>query len=191
MSLKILMIIGAILAVVGVIVGTLILFNTIKQEGKVYFWGQERVVNEDVEKSGKVIGKMAFILIIIGVAMFISCRVIIDMPRGNNSIAAKNAEGVSTGEDETKQQGINARSGESISAEGTNTIVIKEKTIYFGEDTWDDNNMDDFSRYLDNIEKSRRLNLQDDYAVSSTYHKVEELLKEHGIFYESEERKEY
>lgn len=178
MSLKILMIIGAVLAVVGVIVGTLILFNTIKQEGKVYFLGQKRVVNEDVEKSGKVIGRIAFILIIIGLALFISCRAIINMPRGNDPITAKN---------ETKQQEINARSEESISAEGTDTIVIKGKTIQFDENSWDDNNMDDFSRYLDNIEKSRRLNLQDDYAVSSTYHKVEELLKEHGIFYESEE----
>lgn len=191
MSLKILMIIGAILAVIGVIVGTLILFNTIKQEGKVYFLGQKRVVNEEVEKSGKVIGRIAFILIIIGLALFISCRVIIDMPRGNNSITAKNVEGISTEEDETKQQGINAQSGESISAEGTDTIVIKEKTIHFDGGSWDYNNMDDFSQHLDDIVKSRRLNLRDDYAVSSTYHKVEELLKEHGIFYESAERKEY
>lgn len=105
---------------------------------------------------------------------------------GNDSIFSKDVKGAFVGDNPTKQEETDVQNGEIMGLAETDTIVIKGKTIRFDECSWEDNGIEEFGLYLETVEKSRVLSLQDDYAVSTVYHRVEELLKEQGIAYGTE-----
>lgn len=180
MSLKILMIVGVMLAIIGMILGVSTVFNTMRRDIQVFFFRRKLPsMDEDVEKSGKKLGKTALWLITIGLILFLTCYVEIYAPRGPASIFSENIK-----DDSVKQQETDTHNEEISDLEGTDdTIVIAGETIHFDECLWENDSIENFGSYLDTIEKTRKLSLQDDYAVASVYHRVEELLKEHGIIY--------
>lgn len=186
MSFGTLMIVGLILVILGMLLGALTVVKTIKRDIQIFFFRKKLPgIDADAQKSGKNIGKAAFGIIIVGLLLAISGYVLTHFI-GNDSIFSKDVKGAFVGDNPTKQEETDVQNGEIMGLAETDTIVIKGKTIRFDECSWEDNGIEEFGLYLETVEKSRVLSLQDDYAVSTVYHRVEELLKEQGIAYGTE-----
>ncbi len=183
MSFSALMIAGVILVILGILLGVSAFIKTIKRDIQIFFFRKKLPdIEADAEKSRKSIGKAAFGLVIIGLLLTVSSYVAIHFI-GNDSIFSENVEGAFSGDNQTKQRDEDEQKGKGFEVAETDTIVIGGKTIRFDGYSWEDNRIEDFDLYLETIEKTRVLSLQDDYAVSTVYHRVEELLNKYGIAY--------
>lgn len=146
---------------------------------------------DKVPASRKLLKKSCSILIIVGVVLLSLGLWIKFAPRGNNLFQSDNIDGISTGNDnvEYQQDQEHSTTGNYVSSNGESYsyyVIVSEKTIFINED--EIGGTEEFEEYL-NLEKIDRVHtglLVDDYAVSSTYHKVEELLDAYGMRYETE-----
>lgn len=189
--LKVVMCAGAFLCIMGCVLVIVKVIVAFKVRGiKKSFRETLSSMEENVEKSRKVIGKTAKWLILIGVILFVLCYIQIEVPRGNDSIFSKTVKGALKGENHTKQQEENTQYEEMADFGETDIIVIEGKIIRCNGHSWQKENIEEFGLYLDTIEQTGEFSLQDDYAVSAVYHKVEEFLQERGIVYVAEEGSE-
>lgn len=110
-------------------------------------------------------------------------------PRGNASFLAQPIDGVTTGNDNIKyqQEKENNIVGNYVATNGNSYlyyVTVSEKTIYFNGQKIGDT--EEFEEYLKKLDRGHTIFIEDDFAVSPTYHKVEELLNDYGMKYETE-----
>lgn len=134
---------------------------------------------------GKLSDKI--ICLTIAVIFLIIGLVILYASRGNDSFLSVNLKGINTGNDDIQsQQEPENRAASNIinSTEYEYSVVVSEKTILFNNQQIDDTNQ--FEAYLKTIDRQHTIILVDDFAVSATFHKVQELLDAYGMKYQME-----
>lgn len=139
---------------------------------------------KDTRKT-KHFSRTAFL--IIAVIFLIIGLVILYAPRGNDSFLSVDFKGINTGNDDMQsQQEPENRTASNIidSTEYECSVIVSEKMISFNNQQIDD--MDQFEAYLKTLDRQRTIILVDDFAVSATFYKVQELLDAYGMKYQME-----
>ena len=99
------------------------------------------------------------------------------MPRGNDSVISAGTVGATSGEgnqwtDETGTLG-------NSDLETDYSIVISGKKIVVNGRTYE--TIEAFEEVLKNMDRTKKVTLVDDFAVSATYHRVRELVNQYGL----------
>lgn len=131
--------------------------------------------------------KFYLIILTVGVilAVLLPLGVVIqDASRGNDTLSSTHVDGITVGNDsiEYQQSQINSITNQYVDTSGNNNsyhILISENTIYFnGQEI---GGVGKFEEYLRRLDRRSDVFLEDDFAVSLTYHEVEELLNDLGF----------
>lgn len=131
--------------------------------------------------------KFYLIILVVGVilAVLLPLGVVIqDASRGNDILSSTDVDGITVGNDsiEYQQSQINSMTNQYANTSGDSDsyyILISENTIFFnGQEI---GGVGAFEDYLRKLDRRSHVFLEDDFAVSLTYHKVEELLNDLGF----------
>lgn len=141
------------------------------------------------KNTGKVKHLGMKICLIIAVIFLIIGLVIQYASRGNDSFLSVNIEGINTGNEDLQYQ---QKQGEytigsimdTSEYKHSHAVVVSGKMISINNQQID--KIDQFEEYLKKFDRQYTVFLVDDFAVSATFHKVQELLDAYGIKYEME-----
>lgn len=107
------------------------------------------------------------------------------IPRGNDSLLSDDITGITKGNDSIKYQNdilVNYVDENGISYKYL--VSVCENTIFFNDS--EIGGIEEFEKYIKDLDRRYPIFLVDDFAVSPTYHKVEELIDNYGIDYKTE-----
>lgn len=144
-----------------------------------------------IEKARKTLKRSFTFFLGVGLILLLPGLWLNYAPRGNDSFLSTFIDGAEMGNDhvENQQENSNSTVGSGIEVKERDSfceIIVKEKRIIVhGQEI---GGTKDFETYLESNELNRRkkIFLVDDYAVSSTYHEIMELLDAKGMDYEIE-----
>ncbi len=139
--------------------------------------------------TGKVKRFGMIICFIIAIIFLIIGFVIQYASRGNDTFLSEDIEGINTGNDDMQYQ---QKQGVHITGNIMNlsdyeysySVVVSEKMISLNNQQI--GGIDQFEEYLKELDRQQKVLLVDDFAVSATFHKVQELLDAYGMKYEME-----
>lgn len=183
----ILMVVGAGLLLVGILFLIRIYLEPIrkakrvvfKQDMEDYFYENEKGKKLE-EESRKTLKTLCMFLVIPGIALFLIGFSIEYMPRGNAPIFAPSAEGMDTGED--SQAGVTSEPTGGEAAGGVPadySILIKEDVIILNGEAYE--SVEAFEDAIKGLERGKKVEVKEDYAVSAIYHQVVELIKRYDL----------
>ncbi len=187
---KILIVVGILFAVCG-FVGLIALsiqpfFKAIRvvffhsTDDLMYYTDHGRTV---LEKEYKVLRRSFVFFLFMGFICLITGVLLKNAPRGEDSLFSEYVDGAATGDDRIDSP-QKQESGAAGKDEYSYEILISEKTIYCNGQKMD--SIEGFEACIKQLDRRQGIFLKDDFAVSSTYHKVEELLDTYGMNYETE-----
>lgn len=179
----ILIIIGIILSIVGII-GLLSVsvqpllkaFRIVYTQDWEDYWYEHGKGQNALQHGRRVLVTMYLIILAIGLALTISGLVIQYMPRGNDTVISAGNVGATAGEGDewTDISGIGTG---NVQAEYV--IRISGDTIYVNGQAFE--TVEFFEEALKTMDRTKNVTLVDDFAVSSTYHQVKELVNRYGL----------
>ena len=166
---------------IGIIIIILVLFVFFRSKGKA-----------TLERAYHSFQKPIILLSLLGIGIILILlgMVIGNSPRGNESLSSENVVGISTGNDNLNNQQIerNSSTGNYISSNGniySYNVSVSENQIKFnGQEI---NSIEELEDLLKKLDRHYTVLLVDDFAVSPTYHQVENLLSNYGYNIESDE----
>lgn len=179
----ILIIVGIILSIVGIMgllsVGVqplLKAFRIVYTQDWEDYWYEHGKGQSALQEGRRTLVIMYLIILALGLALTISGLVIQYMPRGNDSVISAGAVGATTG-DGSQWTDISGTGNSNVQTDYS--IVIKGETIYVNGKTFE--TIEAFEEVLKNLDRTKKVTLVDDFAVSSTYHQVKELVNRYGL----------
>ena len=180
----ILIIIGIILSIVGII-GLLSVsvqplmkaFRIVYTQDWEDYWYEHGKGQNAISESRKVLVTMYLIILVLGLCLTISGLMIQYMPRGNDSAISAGNVGATVG-DGNEWTDISGTPGIS-NLQADYSIVISGEKICVNGRTFE--TLEGFEEFLKTMDRTKRVTLVDDYAVSSTYHRVKELVNQYGL----------
>lgn len=121
--------------------------------------------------------------LIIGLLVLPIGVVIKYVSRGNDALTSTDIDGRTAGDEKIEyQQGqINSTMGQYVDTNGNSYsyVSIRENTISFNGQMI--GGVEEFEEYVKKLDSRLDIILEDDFAVSVTYYKVEELLNDYGL----------
>ena len=179
----ILIIIGIILSMVGII-GLLSVsvqplmkaFRIVYTQDWEDYWYEHGKGQNALKEGRRVLIIMYLIILLLGLSFTISGLVIQYMPRGNDSVISAGNVGATAGND-SQWTDISGTGADSVQADYS--IVIKGEVIFVNGRTFE--TLEAFEEALKGMDRTKKVTLVDDFAVSSTYHKVKELVNRYGL----------
>ena len=180
----ILIIIGIILSIVGII-GLLSVsvqpllkaFRVVYTQDWEDYWYEHGKGQSALQHGRRVLVTMYLVILVIGLALTISGLVIQYMPRGNDTVISAGNVGATAGEND-QWTDISGTDG-SGNARVDYTIVISGELIYVNGRTFE--TPEAFETALKEMDRTKKVTLVDDFAVSSVYHRVRELVNQYGL----------
>lgn len=192
-----LMIAGAILAIIGfmglmalMIEPLYTMYMVIFKRKDDYVYYETKPGKALLQKEKKSLRGSCIFLLIVGILLFGLGWFLKFAPRGTDSLFSKQVEnGTQVGDnekDQTARQEVNA-AGNYVDAQGKehgNYIIVREKSIIYKTEF--EGTLEEFEKFVKGMDSKNAVYLVDDFAASSTYHRVLELLKYYGIGVEEE-----
>lgn len=172
MLMIILIIIGVILAGIGFISFIGLYLPLILESVNTVFLHKKRTLprisdmEESIKENRELLKKVSVFLLIVGLICFFLGVLPKYMPNGPASLFSKNSEDKNEYPDKPENDTLK-------------TVVIEGKTIRFLNQEFQD--IEEFENCLESLGRNFSIAIKDDYAVSSVYHKVEELIYDYGI----------
>ena len=178
----ILIIIGIILSIVGII-GLLSVsvqplmkaFRIVYTQDWEDYWYEHGKGQAALREGRRTLVIMYLIILLLGLSLTISGLVIQYMPRGNDTVISAGNVGATAGDEWTDISGTEVTG----SARADYSIVISGETIIVNGRTYE--TVEAFEEELKNMDRTKKVTLVDDFAVSSTYHRVRELVNQYGL----------
>lgn len=179
----ILIIIGIILSIVGII-GLLSVsvqplmkaFRIVYTQDWEDYWYEHGKGQNALKEGRRTLVIMYLIILSIGLVLTISGLVIQYMPRGNDNVISVGTVGATAGDG---SQWIDVSGAGSSNAQTDYSIVISGETIYVNGQPYP--TVAAFEEALKNMDRTKKVTIVDDFAVSSTYHQVKELVNRYGL----------
>lgn len=132
------------------------------------------------EESRKTLDNLYKLSIVFGIVALASGLAIQYMPHGNDSIFSATAEGTSIGDDNEQSSITNEYSSNTTTDFSTDyTIVISGDVISLNNNTF--YTIEEFKNHLETLERTKKVFLIDDFAISSVYHDVEKAINDCGF----------
>lgn len=180
----ILIIIGIILSIVGII-GLLSVsvqplmkaFRIVYTQDWEDYWYEHGKGQNAISESRRVLVTMYLIILVLGLCLTISGLMIQYMPRGNDSVISAGNVGATVG-DGNEWTDISGTVGTG-NLQADYSIVISGEKICVNGRMFE--TLEAFEESLKTMDRTKRVTLVDDYAVSSTYHRVKELVNQYGL----------
>lgn len=177
----ILIIIGAILIIAGIIGLISVYIQPIRKAIRV-FYGQdlddfwyEHGRGQLVQQEGRrILLTLYSWLIVLGFCALIPGMIMQYMPKGNASIIADSEVGADTFNDHSAGVTNPAAQGDYYVVVSGDVITMNGKEYASPEE---------FENDLKLMDRTRKVSVTDDFAVSATYHKVIELINRYGLVY--------
>ena len=178
---KILIIIGVLLIVGGVFGILTVCVQPIMKAFRIVYtqdwedYWYEHGRGQDAQRAGRrLLITMYSIFIALGLCLVISGLTIQYMPHGNDSVLSSQVQGGTSGEEN--------RFGDSYAGNGAlvdYTIVISGEVIRLNGKTFE--SVEAFEEELKGMDRTKTVSIVDDFAVSSVYHQVWELVNRYGL----------
>ena len=192
-----LMVVGAILAVIGFL-GLLALmieplytmYMVIFKRKDDYVYYETKPGKALLQKNKSSLRNSCIFLLIVGILCFAAGWFLKFAPRGTDSLFSKQVEegtGIGDAEAEKAMSGSINEAGRYVDGDGNehaNYLIIKGTRIAYRKDF--EGSLEEFEKYLQGMDSKQSIYVVDEFAASSTYHGVEELLKYYGMTYELE-----
>lgn len=185
---KILIIIGFILFLLGLaglisvflqsILKAIRVFYKQDKDDYIYEHGKGQKI---IEESRKLLAKLFIILIVSGLALLLFGLAWQHMPIGNDSIFSTETAGIDVGDDEQSNISLKEYSSDD-NTNGINAdyyIKISGDIISLNEKTF--GTIEDFENTLKDLDRTKKVVITDDYAISAIYHQVEDLINKYGL----------
>ena len=178
---KILIIIGVLL-IIGGIFGLLTIFvqpilrafrvvYTQDKEDFLYEHGRGHLVRQE---GTRILMVVYLAVIILGVSLIVAGNVMQYMPRGNDSLHSSEAQGTTEGMGEAWNNG-----GGAAGIQADYIIEVKETSIIFNGKIY--GTVEEFEAVLKDLDRNKTVAIVDDYAISATYHQVQDLVNSYGL----------
>lgn len=176
----ILIIIGALLIVAGIIGLISVYIQPLRKAIRVYydqdlddFWYEHGRGQKLMEEGRRILVGIFGTMIVLGMCLLIPGLVMQYMSRGNASIGAEAEVGADI---------YNDYSDANLPAlQEDYRVVISGETVTLNGKVY--TTLEDFENDLKRMDRTKKLSVTDDFAVSATYHKVVELINRYGFVY--------
>ena len=192
-----LMVVGAILAIIGflglmalMIEPLYTMYMVIFKRKDDYVYYETKPGKALLQKNKNSLRGSCIFLLIVGILCFGLGWFLKFGPRGTDSLFSKQVEsGTNVGDDEkdqTVRREVNA-AGNYVDAKGEehhNYIIVKGSIVTYRDEF--EGSLEEFEKFVKGMDSNNQVYLVDDFAASYTYHGVQELLKYYGIGVEEE-----
>ncbi len=176
----ILIIIGALLVVAGIIGLISVYIQPLRKAIRVYydqdlddFWYEHGRGQKLMEEGRRILVGIFGTMIVLGMCLLIPGLVMQYMPRGNASVVAESEVGADVSHD--------ASGDVNPMMQGDYHVVISGETVTLNGKEYA--SLGDFENDLKLMDRTKKVTVTDDFAVSATYHRVVELINLYGFVY--------
>lgn len=177
----ILIILGIILLVCGIVGMFSVYIQPIKKAIRVYynqdtddFWYEHGRGQKLMEEGRRILTGLFGFMIVLGLCLLIPGLMMRYMPRGNASVVAESEVGADVSMDYASNVNNQIAVSEYV-------VVISGETVTLNGIEY--SSLEDFENVVKQLDRTKKMTVTDDFAVSATYHSVVEIVNRYGLVY--------